>query len=686
MKRITLIAALLAAAVTLPAQQKKNTPKIPAVAEIEQNDSNPFTEVRKVEGIDPSGMAVVLQGNMLYCGAGSKIYALDASEPMNPKILGTLEIAGYVRQITEQDGFLYVCSRETGAWIIDAHNPAKLKLLSRYDAIELATGIDVVGDVMFLSLRQNGVEFVDITDKSHPQHILKQKTYESQSSCYVNGVLYSGDWGNGALTVIEASDLSQEKLISEIKLEGFGDGVYAQGDRLYVSTGHHRINAGLTKEEEFGRGHALHIFDISNPREPKLISTTRFGKLYARGNDFWTPRPNADGSVIFCADTFNGLYAVDAASAKTIGHIVFKIPGDKPKRAVCSSVAVGNGVIYATSLDYGLAAIACPKASFYRTEKGAAPLNPGYRAHYETAPDSHFTAWMPDENVQVKSVAAYGDFLYAACSDGGLIVLKGSKDGEVKPYGRGPSKYAGDVAIRGNMLYVAEGNDGVAIYRLERSGASMSEFARQKDFRGKMSGLCLWVWAPTDDFVVVSDRNAGYVFLESDELKAIWKYKDGPGWDKYVSNEACKGKMYPIIIPNKGFRWIDLSEDFPKLTPKNTVDQPVLSNGVCNYKDKAILVCDGQIKVLKPGQEANEDKTKWAGWGKGIKGAPVYDGKARLGITYRIGRSVSMYDFKDEANPVLLWKENTIGNPEVSIFWKGRLVVPCGYQGLLIEK
>ena len=55
-------------------------------------------------------------------------------------------------------------------------------------------------------------------------------------------------------------------------------------------------------------------------------------------------------------------------------------------------------------------------------------------------------------------------------------------------------------------------------------------------------------------------------------------------------------------------------------------------------------------------------------------------------LTDRICRRVALYDFKDVHKPVLLkfWKVS--GNPDTAVFFNGKVVIPCGYQGVLMQK
>lgn len=45
-----------------------------------------------------------------------------------------------------------------------------------------------------------------------------------------------------------------------------------------------------------------------------------------------------------------------------------------------------------------------------------------------------------------------------------------------------------------------------------------------------------------------------------------------------------------------------------------------------------------------------------------------------------------MVDMTDENRPTTVWTESIAGHPDMGLFHKGRLLVPAGYQGLLIEK
>jgi len=59
---------------------------------------------------------------------------------------------------------------------------------------------------------------------------------------------------------------------------------------------------------------------------------------------------------------------------------------------------------------------------------------------------------------------------------------------------------------------------------------------------------------------------------------------------------------------------------------------------------------------------------------------------SKVAVANRMFKNCHIYDFFDKANPKLLRKIELNANPNVPAFWNGRVVLPCGYSGLLLEK
>ena len=451
------------------------------------------------------------------------------------------------------------------------------------------------------------------------------------------------------------------------------------------------MTPGVSEEESHGNGHGVEIFDLSDPWNPVFVSRVGFDKVYSRYNDYWTPRPCSDGKYVICADTVNGLYVVDSSTpekAELISRVRF-LTGDGQNIAV-NSVAVAKGVVYAaTWRDFGLVAFECPEAYPNVREKGDGPKKASYRFPYTTSADSRFNAWKPDGGAPVRSIAARDNLLFAACSFGGLAVLKKSKDGSLTRIDRGRIPFAADVKVRGGRLFVAEGRDGLAVYKIKKNG-SLKELARYRDFSldGPMA-YCTWVYVPTDDWALASTRDMGNYYLSMKHFPVLdfaAKIGDNPGWDKYACDAPDSKGMYPAVRPYQGIAWVNLNE----IPLKEVIDKgfrPTLFDGVCRFRgDRFITFTKGKMYIYSAAEAGKEKAPVFDAGDTEFRGIPTWDGGDRLALTGRIGKGIRMVDISDERNPRLLWMENTDGYPETAIFWKGKLTVPCGYQGLLVEK
>ena len=657
----------------------------------------------RVEGVGRIGMAVALDSTRLFAGAGPTLYALDVSDPLHPRILGSLDGFDNLRQIRVRGDFVYVVSRETGLRIVDVSDPAHMRLRSRYDTVEMATGIEVVGDVAFVSQRIYGIEAVDVSNPDRPAHIALRKTPESQSCRYRDGYLFSGEWGCGELTVFDARNLRAWRTVATAELGGHGDGLELDGDLLYASTGHHSLHRGIEGEEARGRGRGLDIFDISDPMHPRHVSRIDFPRFLPHEDDYWTPRV-ANGWA-FCCDSHNGLFAVDVrdpAYPRLADRLCIPEPGrDWPSGAI-SSLEVGEGCLYVTCRPGGLYVIPVEGVHPQPRPTGPAPIGADYRETYPTD-ESAFHVWRPAAAGQARAVAVRDDIAYVAFGDAGLHVLRLTEDG-FEPLGELPGGHrVTDCGFAGDRLLVAEGLDGFALYELT-APAKFREVARRAD-AGTAGRVAFWCWAPDDHTVVLSARDGSYAFYRladfADPAALPVVLGGACSWDRYPADRATDGGEYPVPYPYVGVAWMALGPDGPRivrdafgtegtgvvLSPDdggNAVAKTVTDqrNGVCRLGDRFLCtVADGYV-LLSP--DGTPSPRRLLG-PDGHRGAPRTDGRLVV-ITERSGRRATVWDFANPEEPRLLHDYHLSGNPDRGDFWRGRALIPAGHQGLLMER
>ena len=71
---------------------------------------------------------------------------------------------------------------------------------------------------------------------------------------------------------------------------------------------------------------------------------------------------------------------------------------------------------------------------------------------------------------------------------------------------------------------------------------------------------------------------------------------------------------------------------------------------------------------------------------RAFEGIPRWDGDNTILVCNFVSMYVSKVDATSFGNCRVEFREKTIGYPEPGVFWNGKCVVPCGFQGLLIEK
>ena len=662
-----------------------------------------------VPGVGKGAFALAINGTTLYCGAGDTLHVLDVAKPLEPRALGKLGGFSGFRQMAVDGGLLAISARGAGAWLVDVSNPVVPRLLAHYETVEQATGIDVAGGLMVVGERSTGVEFVDITDRARPRHIAMIKTQEAQSCRYRDGYVFTGDWHSALVNIIDARDLSRLCIVGAAEMQGLGDGFDLDGDLLFASTGHHRRRGPIADSnhpDNFGKGHGMEIWNVANPKAPTFRARLNFPAYWRHGDDWWSSRSAGNGWV-FCGDTHNGVFAIDArdpSNPRIAGRFLDKDPKDAESPSRCiNAIAVGNGAVYATT-SAGLWAIPCAQARFRATDRGrllpAAAL--AWRDAYATPADSHFRAWLPPERGPVHSAATHAGFYYVGCGYAGAHVVEAKT---LRTVGRIPCAYARDVVVRDGTLYVAQGDDGLGVYALDNP-ARPREIRRIRDF-GRGIRHCEWVYVPTSRWAIChARRNSGrWQFLNlSREPAAYAGDAQGMDWVRPFADELVGGKWLAYARTHRFMLWYDLSgdkpvcvdtEDYSATGPMPRRTNYIKTSSCCTpiSGDRILVANSGKFFLLNPAQNRNADGSPWPtfGYANNPKTRPVgmcsWDGANRVALCLASGKSIQMADFADPLRPNLLWSETTRGCPENGVFDDaGHLLVPCGYQGLLVEK
>ena len=636
---------------------------------------------RKVEAVGPCIAAEVV-GDRLYAIGQGNLYVLDIATPEKPKLLGQLSGLGTTRQLVVRDRIAYITARQDGLWLVDVSEPAKPALISHYDTVEMATGIWVSGGLAFIATRCYGVEIVDVSNPRQARHVSTLKTGEAQSCWAKDGLLYIGDWAPRKLLVADVRNPRQPAIVGEAPLDGYGDGGCLKGRFCFAATGHH--SRARNKEEAEGKGHGLEIYDVSKPAQPVFVSRVKFPSHYSIYNDMWSARVAGDHCV--AADTNNGLFVVnvrDVARPAIVAHAQLPRVAERKMFDPVGGVALGHGVIYAAGIYTGLYVVPAPGLAQPVTPEPDQP--PVLPALPETAAeDPDFRVYRPEG--QVQAVAIQGDMAWAACGAAGLQAIRlGETPAQAAVHhGRGEVCY---VSRAGNRLFTAEGKEGMAIYEIG-PGLRLTELGR---LTVPGQGVKQVVAPAPGRFALFHCGGAAVHIADvSDPAKPKQVFSDhqvGLFYGDQLVDKLFDGRYLAADWQRSGPAWYDISGSKPVLAG-NTPDATLYSwtDGACALGDKLLLVKRGKYSLLDPNERRNASNLPAYGVdGLRLAGRPSAGGNL-LALSSRHERWVRVLDITDIKNPRLKRQYSLSGNPGACAFWNGRVVIPAGYQGLLVER
>jgi hypothetical protein len=626
-------------------------------------------------------MDAAVDGPLLYVIGSGKLHVADVSEPRSPKMIGTLEGLGHVRQICVDRGVAYVTAREDGLFVVDVMEPARPRLLVHYDTIELATGIAVSGDVAFVACRTAGVELVDVCDPAHPGHLSTVRTGEAQSVDARDGVLYAGVWGSRELVICDVSNPRKPAVIARAPLDGYGDGVDVRGVHCYVATGHHSRKMPREKAGDpgFGRGHGLEIFDVSEPARPQFVGRVKFPPLYRIGMDMWDVI--VTDRFAFVADTYNGVFVVDVSQLSKPRIVARRQLPFVPQRNDPSPVgglAVGDGVIYTAGAWSDLHVVEAPMASpVVRDPDQAAAIPP----RTQQPPDPRFRVYRP--NGQVHALAFDGDVALVAAGMDGLHAMQISPQiRKLEAYPTGG--FAFDVAVCGRRVYVAEGTGGLSIWEHLGDGKLVAqgryraggESVRQVVVPPPGRFALLHVGPSTLHIVDVGDPAEPVRVLRDSHLGLFYSAPIARGLleDRYA---CCHWHV-------SGLYWYDLGAETPKPTGERYPFRIGSRNGVAFLDGQALATCRGGYVLLTRDETRGPDELPIHRVpGSAIHGKPTVEG-TMFYLSDRYTGHVAAIDLSDPTSPQLVGQIELAEHPGLVVAHDGVPVIPGGYQGLLV--
>lgn len=393
-------------------------------------------------------------------GAGSGRFAtVDVSDPASPVTLGVVETVDAVVSINRAGDLVYGGINDDGLRVIDVSDPTQPAVVGERRDITWIDEILLQDNLAIASRFWDGWSVIDISQPVGPAPVGAVELADNATGlCLAPGRTYVADWSAG-LTVVDTADPTAPTVLGSVDTPGLATQVAVQGQHAFVAD----HSAGLTVVDvsqptapvvvagldvpgqaahvlvsgavayvssEIG---GVHLVDIASPTAPQLLGTLDTAYL-ARSSYLQNDR-------LFVVDGYGGLVLGDV-SDPTAPQIldVLDLGAD------CRRLEVRNDAVVVLTAS-GLAVVK------------------------HTEDDELLLDEFLDLEEPVRSLRLTDEYLYVGQADGDIVVFM---HGDLMPMlevGLMPARdVVNDLAIDGQLLYVADSHAGLTIMPLACAG------------------------------------------------------------------------------------------------------------------------------------------------------------------------------------------------------------------------
>ena len=630
----------------------------------------------------PTATVAALNERILLCGDTEgclALYTIDAQGKAGE--ISALEIGGLLRQISVCGDFAYISARDGGAVICDLSNPAKPKIAAQIDTLELATGIAAADGLLAITDRHLGCELYDVRDPYQPRRIGSFLCGEAQSVFLYKNYALISHWVGREAAIFDISDPTNPKKLSDLPADGFADGVCIverKGRTIcMIGAGHHAtrlVNRNkynnftyVTAEmiaEGYGCGHGVAFYDITDPQNPKHLSTLKTPPHFC-GTDTWLTY--SDGDTCIFTDSMNGVFAIDLETLTFKGH--YRLAPCEPKISR-PAIQVQSPAITDAAVVGGYLCVAARTEGVYILKPNQ-PLG----AFVPCSASVVLDAQAPQKDAFYASEGAIHSFIevdgkiYCASGTCGIEVLDRGGNLLLRKETQG---ICHDICLHQGKIYTAEGNFGVGCYDFElneRSRASLTGCVRQLIEAGED----LLAQVGSKRIVRLLTKEGGLT-LSPCEAKAA------PLYHRHLSRTLAGNYAVALPLAN-GPALLDTENNLKKVAVFGTNACP-FEDGACGYQEKLRLLFRGKYHCLDNPLDLAEKPQGIQVEGAFLKGIPQVVGDT-LVILNRYYGTVELLDISDPHRPQFMRRIETESTPEFCGLIGGELYLCLGYDGMI---
>jgi hypothetical protein len=216
--------------------------------------------LRQVAQIGGATYAVTRQGLLAYVGVGTRLLAVDVSDPTDLAVVGqSPTLPGVVRDVTVVGHLAFVAADRSGLQVVDVSNPSHMSVLGSYETVSQAMALAVSGNYAFLAASKDGLLILDVGNPASPHLVGSLPPSERLLDiALADGLAYVVDRVH-AIDIVDVRDPEHPSPVGHLDAKGHIERIAVAHGYVFATT-----DAG-----EF------RAVSVADPEHPAVVSSLR---------------------------------------------------------------------------------------------------------------------------------------------------------------------------------------------------------------------------------------------------------------------------------------------------------------------------------------------------------------------------------------------------------------------------
>lgn len=643
--------------------------------------------------------ACLSDGTYLYSAQADHISIYDISgesEVLVREISGVSSVRHMI--FTSSCDYLVCTARSNGVYIINVKEPKKAEVVNHFSSLELATGLTIDGDYLYVCSRYFGVEVWNISNPEEPIYCSTIRGEKEYQNCYVsNGYLYIAIYNENKIAIYDISNPYNAELITTFSPSCHPYSIYVDGNYLYTTIA--EANISHSEDSYEGLANGFEIYDISDIHNPLLVSSTRLdGTFEAAAFDIYNLV--VQGRYLYLSHTYNGIYIFDISDLYApirvcqISIPIYSYDEDEFRTNSNNGklwpfnrdyimpdpildFCLTDGVIYFAGAYTGTYAVEYAEAS----QENISGSGSDYSVDNSSVENYYFYTTGVysveiNDSIDAHAVLEYENLYYVACGDDGVVVLDQSLEQVSTIVVPGISK---DLNVsQSGLLYVAS-DEGLYIY----------------DISSGTADLLTYYSCSISDLQISEDGSR--IIAQGDKVYVLELVQNGSRYYmKSLYEESFSGLYYRNVITglvsdclvavqsSQDVKWWNLDNDSGEVLEYTATTKLGESQNYAAYGDRCIAIYRNGYVVFDPTEgEADFSALEVYRIDEDITGKAIVLDNNTLVVSKEYTGEVWIIDISDVTNPALIDKCTTDGSPDIAYGSENCILVPNRHGGLI---